>query len=153
MKKHLIILLFLLASLASHAQSDAYLRFAPNPNLDVAFVEAFRLDDTTTVDITVIIAKDSATLFWMIEEFNLTEIYNHAVSRQKHLNPRYLIARQVSKADPSCRVTKLVDGEYDLMSFSIFYKRIILFHIQNAQQRKSVMGYSFRSITTKHKQQ
>ena len=153
MNKAALLILLLMATLPLCAQSDAYLHYSQNPNLDVAFFENLRIDDTTTVDITVILAKDSATLFWMIEEFNLTEIYNHAVSRQKHLNPRYLITQQVSKADPTYRVTKLVDGEYDLMSFSIFYKRIILFHIQNAQQRKSVMGYSFRSITTKHKQQ
>jgi hypothetical protein len=89
----------------------------------------------------------------MIEEFNLTEIYNHAVSRQKHLNPRYLIAHQVSKADPSCRVTKLVDGEYDFLSFSIYYKRIIIFHVQNEQQLSSVCGHCLRSISPKHKQQ
>ena len=153
MNKAALLILLLMATLPLCAQSDAYLHYSQYPNLDVAFVEAFRIDDTTTLDVTVILAKDSATLFWMIEEFNLTEIYNHAVSRQKHLNPRYLIARQVSKADPTCRVTKLVDGEYDFLSFSIYYKRIIIFHIQNEQQLSSVCGHCLRSISPKHKQQ
>ena len=153
MNKAALLILLLMATLPLCAQSDAYLHYSQYPNLDVAFVEAFRIDDTTTLDVTVILAKDSATLFWMIEEFNLTEIYNHAVSRQKHLNPRYLIARQVSKADPSCRVTKLVDGEYDFLSFSIYYKRIIIFHVQNEQQLSSVCGHCLRSISPKHKQQ
>ena len=153
MNKAALLILLLMATLPLCAQSDAYLHYSQNPNLDVAFFENLRIDDTTTLDVTVILAKDSATLFWMIEEFNLTEIYNHAVSRQKHLNPRYLIARQVSKADPSCRVTKLVDGEYDFLSFSIYYKRIIIFHVQNEQQLSSVCGHCLRSISPKHKQQ
>ena len=153
MKRTVLLTLLLLATLPLCAQSDAYLHYSQNPNLDVAFIENFRIDDTTTLDVTIILAKDSATLFWMIEEFNLTEIYNHAVSRQKHLNPRYLITRQVSKADPTCRVTKLVDGEYDFLSFSIYYKRIIIFHIHDGQQLSSIFGYSLRSISSKHKQQ
>ncbi len=153
MNKAVLLTLLLMVTLPLCAQSDAYLHYSQNPNLDVAFFEKLRIDDTTTLDVTVILAKDSATLFWMIEEFNLTEIYNHAVSRQKHLNPRYLIARQVSKADPSCRVTKLVDGEYDFLSFSIYYKRIIIFHVQNEQQLSSVCGHCLRSISPKHKQQ
>ena len=76
MKKRIIILLLLLASLAAQAQSEAYLRYAPNPNLNVAFVEGFRLDDSTTVDVTVISAKDSATLAWLCDDFNLKEKYN-----------------------------------------------------------------------------
>ena len=142
-----------MAAIPLCAQSDAYIHYSQNPNLDVAFFEKLRIDDTTTLDVTIILAKDSATLLWMVEEFNLTKIYNHAVSRQKHLKPRYLIINLVSKADPTCRVTKLNDGEYDFLSFSIFYKRIIIFHILNEHQRKSVSGYSLRSISSNYKQQ
>ena len=153
MKKNIILTLLLMAAIPLCAQSDAYIHYSQNPNLNVAFFEKLRIDDTTTLDVTIILAKDSATMLWMVEEFNLTKPYNHAVSQQNHLNPRYLITRQVSKTDPTCRVTKLIDGEYDFLSFSIFYKRIIIFHILNEQQRKSIMGYSLRSISSKYKQQ
>lgn len=142
-----------MAAIPLCAQSDAYIHYSQNPNLDVAFFEKLRIDDTTTLDVTIILAKDSATLLWMVEEFNLTKIFNYAVSQQLHLNPRYLITHQVSKADPSLRVSKFVDGECDFLNFSIYYKKIIIFHIQNEQQLSSVCGYSLRSISKKNKQQ
>lgn len=153
MNKAVLLTLLLMVTLPLCAQSDAYLHYSQNPNLDVAFFEKLRIDDTTILDVTVILAKDSATLLWMTEEFNLTKAYDYAVSQQSHLNPRYIITQQVSKADPTCRVTKLVDGEYDFMSFSIYYRKIIIFHIQDKQQHKSVCGYCLRSISKKNKQQ
>ena len=152
MKKHLIILLFLLASLASHAQSDAYLRFAPNPNLDVAFVEAFRLDDTTTVDITVILAKDSATFVWLCEEFNLAENYNKGMADAKHMNPRYIMTQSVSKNDPTQIVSERVEGEYDLATISLYYRKINIYHIMKKQQLKSVFAHLIHKISKKKEQ-
>ena len=153
MKRIVLLTLLLMATLPLCAQSDAYLHYSQNPNLDVAFFENLRIDDTTTLDVTVILAKDSATLLWMIEEFNLSKLYNYNLSQQKLSNPKYLMYHMVSKTDPTRRVTKLVNGEYDYLSFSIYHKQIIIFHIQNEQQRKSVIGYNLRNISTKHKQQ
>lgn len=149
MKNRLIIILLLLASLASHAQSDAYLRFAPNPNLDVAFVEAFRLDDTTTVDITVIIAKDSATFAWLCEEFNLTEDYNEAVTKQNHTNPRFVITWSVAKKDPTQRVYELTEGENDFCSLSLYEKQLIIYHITKRHQRISIGSFLIRKMIKK----
>lgn len=149
MKKHLPILLLLLASFATHAQSDAYLRYAPNPNLNVAFVEGFRLDDSTTVDVTVITAKDSATLAWLCEEFNHTEVYNEAVSKQEHTNPRYVITWSVAKNDPTQHVYELIEGEYDFCTLSLYEKRVNIYHIINKQHLISIMGYHIRKISKK----
>ena len=149
MKSHLIILLLLIASLASHAQSDAYLRFAPNPNLNVAFVEDFRINDTTTLDITVILAKDSATVAWLCEEFNLTEDYNEAVAKKKHTNPRFVITWSVAKKDPTQRVYELTEGENDLCSLSLYEKRLIIYHITKGHQKKSILGFQLHKITKK----
>lgn len=138
MKKRIIIPLLLLASLAAHAQSEAYLRYAPNPNLNVAFVEGFRLDDSTTVDVTVISAKDSATWTWMIEEFNISLMNNLALSKQWYTKPKSIGTRIVQKNDPSQHVTELIHGEFDIETISFYYKRICIYHIINQQQYNSV---------------
>jgi len=141
MKNHLTILLLLLASFAAHAQSDAYLRYAPNPNLNVAFVEGFRLDDSTTVDVTVITAKDSTTWAWLIEEFNISSMHNLALSKQWYHEPKTIGTKMVQKNDPSQHVTKLIHGEFDFETISFFYKRISIYHIINQQQYNSVLRF------------
>lgn len=149
MKKRIIILLLLLASLAAHAQSEAYLRYAPNPNLNVAFVEGFRLNDSTTVDVTVISAKDSATLAWLCDDFNLKEKYNEAVAKKEHTNPRYVITWSVAKNDPTQHVFELIEGEYDFCTLSLYEKRVNIYHIINKQHLLSIMGYHIRKISKK----
>ena len=119
MKKRIIILLLLLASLAALAQSEAYLRYAPNPNLNVAFVEGFRLDDL---------------MRWRA----LDQLNNLALSKQWYTKPKSIGTRIVQKNDPSQHVTELIHGEFDIETISFYYKRICIYHIINQQQYNSV---------------
>ena len=50
MNKAIHIILLLLATTPLCAQSDAYLHYSQNPNLDVAFIENLRIDDTIILD-------------------------------------------------------------------------------------------------------
>ena len=151
--KNLLLPLFLLAAFASHAQSEAYRHYSQNPGLDVAFVEGFRLDDSTTVDITLLIAKDSAAFAWLIQEFNLAESYSKAVANLSHLDSNFIITQPVTKANPTQRALNPIEGEYDFMSISLYYKRINIYHTTDRQQRKLIIRKIIQSMSKKHKQQ
>ena len=72
------------------AQSAAFLRYAPNPDLDVAYIEGFRIDDSTVIDVTVILIKDSATMAWLINDLHLNK-YNEKIFSKKKSNPLLFI--------------------------------------------------------------
>ena len=152
MNKAVLLTLLLMVTLPLCAQSDAYLHYSQNPNLDVAFFEKLRIDDTTTVDVTVIIAKDSATWAWMIEEFKLSKEHNLAMSKQWQQNPNAISTRMVQKNDPSQRATKLIPGEFDFETISFFYRRINIYHIINNQQRESIFAHIVHKISKKKEQ-
>ena len=151
MKKRIIIPLLLLVSFAALAQSEAYLRYAPNPNLNVAFVEGFRLNDSTTVDVTVISAKDSATWAWMIEEFNLSPMHNLALSNQLYDKPNSISTRMVQKNDPSQRTTELIPKEFDFETILFFYRRINIYHIIDQQQYDVLFRFIITNLTKNRK--
>ena len=151
MNKAVLLTLLLMVTLPLCAQSDAYLHYSQNPNLDVAFFEKLRIDDTTTVDVTIIIAKDSATWAWMIEEFKLSKEHDLAMSKQLQQKPNAISTRLVQKNDPSQRATKLIPGEFDFETISFFYRRINIYHITDQQQFHVLLGFIVNNLTKNRK--
>ena len=53
--------------------SDTYTNYVGCPELDVAFIKDYRINDTLTVDVTTITANDSASWENLLKEMNLME--------------------------------------------------------------------------------
>ena len=107
------------------AQSAAFLRYAPNPDLDVAYIEGFRIDDSTVFDVTVILIKDSATMAWLINDLHLNK-YNEKIFSKK--NPIHYFLFNVSPDDPSKRIKNPRYVKHDIMIFTPHHKRITIYH-------------------------
>ena len=112
------------------AQSAAYLHYSQYPSLDVAFVEGFRIDSVTTVDVTIIIANDSATTEWLIDEFDFRASLNEA------LKVNFIMARR-SKEDPTQRVADKSQC-YDYVVASVNDRRISIYHITDPRQSMAI---------------
>ena len=71
--KSIALLLLLSATVEAWGQHDIYSKYATHTELKVAFVSQFQLDSATTVDVTLIQARDFAGWAWMVKEFNINE--------------------------------------------------------------------------------
>ncbi len=54
--------------------SEVYNRYKDRSDLRVAFVKDYRIDDSTTVDVTTLTAKDSASWEALLREMNKSEV-------------------------------------------------------------------------------
>ena len=151
-KKLLFTLLLAISVLPVFAQSNAYLRFSQNPNLDVAFVQGFRINDSTAVDVTVIMAKDSSAMLWLMQEFNLMDYYIEKSSLQKNTDPKSILSRRVSKDDPTIPVTQN-NQDGDMLVLSLLYNRINIYHITNPNQLLPILKASYPKRSSKNNQQ
>ena len=152
MKKAEFLTLLLMATLPLYAQSDAYLHYSQNPNLDVAFIENLRIDDTTTLDVTVIIAKDSTTLAWLMKEFYFTQTYTAAISDNAPYKKNHVSFSLISKKYPFNVVSYNKVDECDFAVASIHKNRINIYHTHNKQQIRPLIKYTSRIINPKLKQ-
>ena len=144
-KVYILVLLLVVAQLAQ-AQSAAYLRYSQNSNLDVAYVEGFQVDSTTAVDVTVIIANDSATMEGLIDEFGFR------LARAIHkVSPTSLMSAHCSKDDPTQRME---GDDTDIVIVSVYYRRISIYHITSPKQKKAIfLAEVLRHSNLKNKQQ
>ena len=149
MNKSVLLTLLLMVTLPLCAQSDAYLHYSQNPNLDVAFIENLRIDDTIILDVTVILAKDSATFVWLMKEFFFTQTYTKAVSDNALDNKNLASFTLISKKHPFNKVFYDKVDECDFVLASTYYKRINIYHTRNKQQIKPLIKLATKTITPK----
>lgn len=69
--KRILTILLLLLPLAAAAQGELYKRYASRPDLTVAQVSGFRLDDTVRVDVVLMVADDEAAWQRLKKEFKI----------------------------------------------------------------------------------
>lgn len=74
MKKHILILLFILMTLTAAAQNKLYDRYATRKDLTVAHVDGFRLNDSTKVDVVMLVADDATSWQKLMKELNVSNM-------------------------------------------------------------------------------
>ena len=112
------------------AQSAAFLRYAPNPDLDVAYIEGFRI-------------KDSATMAWLIDDLHLNK-YNEKIFNKK--NPVRYFLFNVSPDDPSKRIKNPRYVKHDLMIFTPHHKRITIYHNIDNNLLDNILNHMSKEI-------
>ena len=103
MKRHLLPLVILLVPLAAtvlwawiprtvppERVSDLYRRYEHTPHLTVAYIEDFPLNDTLTVDATILKFQDSTT--WAD---NILQLHN--INKEKGFNPQTISFKMINK--------------------------------------------------------
>ena len=65
---------YLPALLCGGGESEVYHRYEHRDDLKVGFVKDYRIDDSTTVDVTTLTAKDSAGWEALLREMNVSDL-------------------------------------------------------------------------------
>ena len=143
-KRFLLVVLFLVAAVAAQAQSEAYLRYSQNPNLDVAFVEGVRIDSTTTVDATVIFAKDSATMVRLMDDFGFDEAdYRLLADDRNAFKSKRFGDNGAALANTSGKQA------VDYAIASVYYRRICVYHVTDARQLRALLVAELSKLNNK----
>ena len=69
--KRLLAILMMLLTTAAMAQNDLYKRYASRPDLTVAQVSGFKLNESERVDVVIVVADNEAAWKKLAEELNI----------------------------------------------------------------------------------
>lgn len=97
--KRIVLAFLLLAAGVATAQTDLYRRYANVPNVKVASVSNFAIDNNSSVDVTVIEAINEDGWKWMKKEFYIGDLSPEQQSSLIEGNDAVLFARR-SRRNP-----------------------------------------------------
>lgn len=132
--------------------SEVYLHYKDRADLKVGFVKDYRVDDSTTVDVTTLTAKDSASWEALLREMNCQESVIEQM-RDAVNDGRYLLNNYYCEiGHPEHRIPFNDDGCW-MVYCNPTEKTIYIFHIINSQQGYLIIRSKVRELRVKVKKQ
>ena len=117
--------------------SEVYNRYKDRSDLRVAFVKEYRIDDSTTVDVTTLTAKDSAGWEALLREMNVSdliiEICNKAAKKGN-----YTVAFYNCKKNHPEQHTEIDIPNTDFVLYSYKEYTLYVFDITSRKQRNAI---------------
>ena len=118
--------------------SDVYRQYKDTPGIKASFIKDYPLDDTTTIDVTMLQAQD-------------TNVWNNTVMKLFHVeNPDEYIPREITfllipkNADGDPENKTLLD--HDLIAGDKKELTIGLFHLENEKQYDAIFETYFNNL-------
>ncbi len=126
--------------------SEVYNRYKDRSDLRVAFVKEYRIDDSTTVDVTTLTAKDSAGWEALLREMNVNELT--IVKQRKTVEEGNAIVSEYycAKNHPEKRVSLKECMNFDLVIYSYFEKTIYVFNAKTQEQGRRIQAHKNNEI-------
>ena len=118
--------------------SDLYSRYESQPGVRVGFVSAFRVDDTTRVDVTTIEALCDSGWSWMMNELDLQD---DDVPVSDSVETGFLF-RRVVKGKPSLVATDDCT-DVDILLVSTVDHAAGIYHVSTQAQEDCVLRLAF----------
>lgn len=155
MKRYLIPLLIVLVPVSTVALwawvprtvpleqcSDLYCRYADNEHLDMAFVQGFHVNDSVTVDVTMLQAADSIGWNTLEADFNIAILPPHIqkIIDEGHDFKSVRLTPKEHLGQPMDSTNALNN---DVIGISRVYKNICIFHIQTLKQINDILENQF----------
>ena len=125
---------------------EVYQRYAGREDLYVSFIKDFRIDDSTTVDVTTLIARDSAGWESLMREMNVNELT--IVKQRKAVEEGNAIVSEYycAKNHPEKRVSLKECMDFDLVIYSYFEKTIYVFNAKTQEQGRRIQAHKNNEI-------
>jgi hypothetical protein len=104
----------------------------------VGFVKDYRIDDSTTVDVTTLTAKDSASWEALLREMNRSEDaieYERNYANEGH----YVLSYYCCEIGHPENMIPYKEGQSWMVFFNPSEKTIYIFHILNSKQKKALI--------------
>ncbi len=128
---------YLPALLCGGGESEVYHRYEHRDDLKVGFVKDYRVDDSTTVDVTTLTAKDSAGWEALLREMNVSdliiEICNKAAKKGN-----YTVAFYNCKKNHPEQHTEIDIPNTDYVLYSYKEYTLYVFDITSRKQRNAI---------------
>ena len=128
---------YLPALLCGGGESEVYHRYEHRDDLKVGFVKDYRIDDSTTVDVTTLTAKDSAGWEALLREMNVSdliiEICNKAAKKGN-----YTVAFYNCKKNHPEQHTEIDIPNTDYVLYSYKEYTLYVFDITSRKQRNAI---------------
>ena len=122
--------------------SEVYLQYRGNPDVEASYVKNFPLNDSVSVDVTMLKVQDSAS--WA----DLIMTLFHIESRDEYVH------RDITfKLIPSHRGEAIQEGlaGNDLIAGSLSELAVGVFHLESEEQYNALMDIYFHLLTNKNK--
>ena len=125
---------------------EVYCRYSNRDDLKVSFLKDFRIDDSTTVDVTTLTAKDSAGWEALLREMNVNELT--IVKQRKTVEEGNAIVSEYycAKNHTEKRVSLKECMNFDLVIYSYFEKTIYVFNAKTQEQGRRIQAHKNNEI-------
>ena len=125
--------------------SEVYNRYKDRSDLRVAFVKEYRIDDSTTVDVTTLTAKDSASWENLLREMNYPEMLIKIMNENLRNGNRGVGNYYCKKGLPETR-TKIDVPNSQLVIVLPFEKCFYIFDVISKEQAHLIMDFEREDI-------
>ena len=137
---------YLPALLCGGGESEVYHRYEHRDDLKVGFVKDYRVDDSTTVDVTTLTAKDSAGWEALLRELNVKEEtikkQMEAVKSGKTAVTEYYCMNN----HPEQRIKVKECPDFDLVIYSFNEYVTYIFDINTIEQGRRIQAHKNNEI-------
>jgi hypothetical protein len=125
--------------------SEVYNRYKDRDDLRVAFVKDYRIDDSTTVDVTTLTAKDSAGWEALLREMNKSEGFIKRMREAVNEGVYMLSEYNCEIGHPEKRVPFKAGCSWFVL-LNPTEKTIYIFHILNREQVHIIIQNKVREV-------
>lgn len=122
--------------------SDLYRRYEGNPHLDVTYLRNFPVNDTLSVDVTLLQARDDEGWDTLRADFRIPELPEHVqkrIAEGKDLTGVSL----VPKSDPTLPMDTVDITRNNVLGVSPLKRTISIFTTDTKEQQLAVMHYNY----------
>lgn len=114
--------------------SEVYLRYKDRADLQVSFVKDYRIDDSTTVDVTTLTARDSASWEKLLREMNYPEEFIDIFFYSGNPNVVSINVFYSERNHPERKVSLHDDVELSYVVVSSNERAMYVFNIESVEQ-------------------
>jgi len=127
--------------------SGLYLRYKDNPHISAAFIKDFRVNDSLTLDVTVLEARDSVGWDQLRIDFKRPILPPEI---EKYINKHNSFAiKQVRRDDPGKGMDKENLANNDFLVIKNLERTFYLFHTDNEYKKVQIMARFTKEIYPK----
>lgn len=121
--------------------SDLYKQYANVEGIDASFIKDYKVNDTLTLDVTLLEATTDSAWQALCADFALSDIVKNIMQ----IDPCAIFSRQVNCHD----YTQVVRGDSpdaELLAISCDTKTFTVFHTHNAAEMHAVFCYNYEEV-------
>lgn len=127
--------------------SEIYQKYAKQPEIKASFIQDYKINDTVSVNVTLLQSIDSTGWATLLKDFNIAEL-NSEIRQIINNGDDMVFTSQVSKYDYS-HIIKGYSPDVELLAVSYLMKSVCIFHVNNEDEIHAVLFYNLDNSTKK----